>query len=228
MIRSLTLSLLILITVVSSAQQNADWGISAGASTYLGDLNPGNLLSSPGVVAGVFYRYNFHPRNSIRASLLTASLSGSDINSGNEFQIARGESFSGLITEMAGIYEFNFFPYSTTGRRWTSSPYLAGGLAICFISTGVNTYTPVIPFAFGYKVSFYKNMGLEFEYGFRKTFYDNFDGLIDPVDPGHNAWTHNNDWYTFASVSLTWKMFYRLMGCPAYEETKSYQKRRRR
>ena len=228
MIRTLTLSLVTLIAAVCSAQQSSDWGITAGASTYLGEINPGNLLSSPGIGAGAFYRHNFHPRQSIRVSLLTASLSGNDLNSGNEFQIARGASFSGIISEMAGVFEFNFFPYSTSGRRWNSTPYLAGGLAICFISTGVNTYVPAIPFAFGYKVNFYKNLGLEFEYGFRKTFYDNFDGLIDPIDPGQHAWTHNNDWYTFAGVSLTWKMFNRLMGCPAYEETKSYQKRRRR
>ena len=33
----------------------------------------------------------------------------------------------------------------------------------------------------GFKVNIYKNMGLEAEYGFRKTFYDNFDGLKDLV-----------------------------------------------
>jgi hypothetical protein len=228
MIRFIILSLLILVTAGSSAQQSSDWGITAGSTTYYGDINPGKIFSSPGVGAGAFYRYNFHPRHSFRASLITATLSGSDLNSDNTFYYERGESFSGIITEMAGIFEFNFFPYSTAGKRWGSSPYLAGGLAICFINTGVNTYSPVIPIAFGYKVNFYKNLGLEFEYGFRKTFYDNFDGLIDPVDEGHQAWTHNNDWYTFAGVSLTWKMFNRLMGCPAYDETKSYQKRRRR
>lgn len=228
MIRYLALSLVILTSVVSSAQQNADWGVTAGTSTYLGDINPDNIFHSPGIGAGLFYRHNFHPRQSLKVSFLTATLQGDDLKSGNEFQLARGESFSGMITELAGMFEFNFFPYSTTAKRWISSPYIAGGLGICFISTGVNTYVPVIPIAIGYKVNIHKNMGLEFEYGFRKTFYDNFDGLIDPVDPGHHAWTHNNDWYTFAGVSLTWKMFNRLMGCPAYEKTKSYQKRRRR
>jgi hypothetical protein len=210
------------------AQRNADWGISAGASTYIGDINPDGLFVLPSPAAGLFFRYNLHPRQSIRASIMGYGIRGDDLVSSNQFQIDRGNSFSGYIGEASVIFEFNFFPYSTStgGRKIGYTPYLAAGAGVAFINTVVFTYTPVIPISAGFKVNFYKNLGLELEYGFRKTFYDNFDGLIDPVDPDHRTWTHNNDWYTFAGVAFTWKMYNRLAGCPAYEE--QINKRRRR
>ena len=70
---------------------------------------------------------------------------------------------------------------------------------------------PVIPFSVGFKINVYKNMGLEVEYGFRKTFYDNFDGLQDLVAPSDFAWLHNNDWYSFAGFAFTWKIYSSLL-----------------
>ncbi|MDX9928886.1 MAG: DUF6089 family protein [Bacteroidales bacterium] len=206
-------------------QQTVDWGVSAGTTAYIGDINPDNLFVSPGMGAALFHRYNFHPRHSLRSSIMAGTLRGNDQDAENAFQTNRGDSFSGLIGELSTQVEFNFFPYRTDGQRWSYSPYIAGGIGVSFIGTEVFTYTPVIPFSLGFKLNIQKNLGLEIEYGFRKTFYDNFDGLTDPVDPGHHAWTHNNDWYTFAAVSFTWKMFNRLAGCPAYEEEKNYRRR---
>lgn len=226
MIRIIMLNIVLLLSATLLSQQRGDWGISAGAAGYLGEINPERMFSSPNVFVTLFYRYNIHPRHSLRASFSGASLGASDASSGNEFQMARGESFAGYIGEMAGMFEFNFFPYATTARRWTYTPFLAGGLGISFISTEVFTYTPVIPVSVGIKLTPHKNFGLEAECGFRKTFYDNFDGLVDPVGPDSGAWTHNNDWYTFAGITVTWKMFNRFAGCPAYEEMKVYNKRR--
>jgi hypothetical protein len=84
---------------------------------------------------------------------------------------------------------------------------------------------PVIPFTFGFKVNVYKNIGLEAEYGFRKTFYDNFDGLKDLVAPSDFGWIHNNDWYTFTGITVTWKIYNKLAGCPAYGDVNSKKKR---
>ena len=78
----------------------------------------------------------------------------------------------------------------------------------------------------GFKINLYKNLGLEAEYGFRKTFYDNFDGLNDFTDPEDYAWLHNNDWYSFAGICLTWKMYNKLAGCPAYDDVDRKRKRR--
>ncbi len=216
--------LIITTTQVIYGQRNADYGVSGGITSYIGDINPSRLMYSVQPAAGFFYRYNLHPRQSFRMLLMTGGLSGNDLDFNNSFQQTRGNSFSGFITEWSTQFEFNFFPYHTQGKRWKSSPYLAAGAGIVFINTTGITYTPVLPFTFGYKLNFYQNLGLEVEYGFRKTFYDNFDGLNDNIEPGDRIWYHNNDWYTFAGISFTWKIYSKLAGCPVYDDVRKKRK----
>jgi hypothetical protein len=96
---------------------------------------------------------------------------------------------------------------------------------LAIFNTVSMSYQPVIPFSFGFKVNIHKNLGLEVEYDFRKTFYDNFDGLKDLVAPSDYAWLHNNDWYTFAGIAVTWKIYNKLAGCPAYNDVQKKRKR---
>jgi len=217
-----------------SGQRSADYGVFAGVSSYLGDINPNRLLYSPLPAGGIFYRYNLHPRQALRANFFFGGIRANDLDFNNSFQRARAASFSGTVGEFALQFEFNFFPYSTEGKLWDYTPYFAAGAGIAFINTtssigSVNTnnftYVPDIPFSFGFKVNIYKNVGLEAEYGFRKTFYDNFDGLKDLVAPADFAWIHNNDWYTFTGIAVTWKIYSKLAGCPAYSDVDSKRKR---
>jgi hypothetical protein len=210
---------------IAEGQRNADYGLFAGVSSYLGDINPNKLLYAPLPAGGFFYRYNLHPRQAIRGSLILGGLRADDLDFKNSFQLSRGESFSGVIGELSAQFEFNFLPYSTQGRFWDYTPYLAAGAGVVFISSNTMTYQPVIPFSAGFKVNVYKNLGLEIEYGFRKTFYDNFDGLKDPVAPTDVAWTHNNDWYTFTGIAVTWKIYNKLVGCPAYSDVDGKRRR---
>jgi hypothetical protein len=221
----LWLFILICLTLPLKGQRNADYGAIAGVSSYIGDINPNRLMYSPLPMVGIFYRYNLNPRQALRTSLFIGGLRADDHDFNNSFQQARGASFSGGVGEWAAQFEFNFFPYSTLGRRWNYTPYLAAGLGIAFINTSVYTYVPVIPFSLGFKINIYKNLGLEAEYGFRKTFYDNFDGLNDFIDPSDYSWLHNNDWYSFAGIALTWKIYNRLAGCPAYMDVDARKKR---
>jgi len=77
-------------------------------------------------------------------------------------------------------------------------------------------------------------VGIEFEYGFRKTFTDKLDGLyeitdpVNPQSPVDHTWTHNNDWYSFMGISVTWKIYNRLLGCPAFAEMGKDNKRRKK
>ena len=219
------LLLLVVISLTLNGQRNSDYGVFGGVSSYIGDINPSRLLYSPLPAAGIFYRYNLHPRQSIRANLFIGGIRASDLDFNNDFQQARNASFSGVVGEWAMQFEFNFFPYATDGKRWNYTPYIAAGAGISFINTQVFTYVPVIPFSMGFKVNVYKNLGIEAEYGFRKTFYDNFDGLKDFVAAEDHGWIHNNDWYTFTGVSVTWKIYNNLAGCPAYNDVDSKRKR---
>jgi len=207
-----------------SGQRTSDYGVFTGTSSYIGDINPGKLLYSPDPAGGVYFRYNFHPRQALKASFYFGGLKANDLDFKNSFQQARAASFSGTVGEWAMQFEFNFFPYSTMGKRWDYTPYFAGGFGIAFINTKTFTYVLVIPITFGFKVNIYKNLGLEAEYGFRKTFYDNFDGLKDMVAPSDIAWIHNNDWYSFAGLAVSWKIYSKLAGCPAYADVDSKRK----
>jgi hypothetical protein len=227
------LSFLIL-SLSLSGQRISDYGVLAGVTSYLGDINPNRFLYSPLPAGGIFYRLNFNPREALRLDLLIGGIRGNDHDFKNAFQQARGATFSNTIGEMALQFEFNFLQYSTDGKQWDYTPYFAAGAGIVFVSSTVHSpglskniskYEPVIPFSFGFKINIHKNLGLEAEYGFRKTFYDNFDGLKDLVAKSDYAWLHNNDWYTFTGISLTWKMYNRLAGCPAYTDVDARKKR---
>jgi len=206
-------------------QRNADYGIFGGVASYIGDINTNRLFYSPGPAGGIFYRYNFNPRQAVRANLFAGGIQAADRDFNNDFQQARDTSFSGSVIDFGLQFEFNFLPYSTQMKKWNFTPYIAGGAGLSFINNNSPTYVPVIPFSLGFKINIHKNLGLEAEYGFRKTFYDNFDGLEDNVDPDHRAWLHNNDWYSFAGVSLTWKIFNKKLGCPAYSDLNQSRRR---
>jgi hypothetical protein len=217
--------LFLFLSLSLSGQRNSDFGFFAGVSSYIGDINPGRLLYAPLPAGGLFYRYNMNPRQALRTSLFVGGLHANDLDFHNGFQQTRAASFSGTVGEWALQFEFNFLAYSTQGKRWNFTPYFAAGAGIAFINTSTFTYVPVIPFSFGFKINIYKNLGLEAEYGFRKTFYDNFDGVKDLVAPSDFSWIHNNDWYTFTGIAFTWKIYNKLAGCPAYGEKNSKRKR---
>ncbi|HLN54919.1 MAG TPA: DUF6089 family protein [Bacteroidales bacterium] len=217
--------LLLFFPLAVQGQRNADFGISAGVTSYLGDINPNRLLYSPLPAGSLFYRYNFNPRQAIRGGIMVGGLSGNDLDFTNPFQQKRAASFSGFVGEAAIQFEFNFFPYSTEGKLLDYTPYLAGGLGIALDAAAGSGILPVLPFTLGFRINLLKNMGLEAEYGFRKTFYDNFDGLKEFVAPTDYALIHNNDWYSYTGISLTWKIMSKLAGCPAYDDVDSGRKR---
>jgi hypothetical protein len=214
------------LSITAAGQRNSDYGVFAGISTYMGDINPGRLLYSPSPASGFFYRFNLHPREALRGSIFFGGLKADDLDFDNSFQIARAASFSGMVGELAVQFEFNFLPFTTQGKLWDFSPYFAAGAGVAFINTHSVTFKPVIPFSVGFKANIYKNMGLEAEYGFRKTFYDNFDGLKDLVAPTDYGWLHNNDWFSFAGIGVTWKIYSRLAGCPAYGDVDGERRRK--
>jgi len=212
------------IPLVVFSQRKADYGIFGGVSSYLGDINMEKLLYSPRPAAGVFYRYNLHPRHSLRASLFAGGLAANDLDFDDPFRQNRAASFSGMAAEMALQFEFNFFPYATDGKKWNSTPYFAAGIGGAYINVNQDVvFCPVIPFSLGFKINIKKNLGLEAEYGFRKTFYDKFDGVENPT----YAWTHNNDWYSFTGICVTWKIFNKLANCHVYNNIDSKRKRKR-
>jgi len=220
--RTVILIISVILALPAMAQRTADYGFSLGATNYIGEINPVNVISSPGPAAQFFYRYNFNPRQAVRANLLGGSLRFS--NSTDLMKV--------FVGELGATYEYNFFPYSTMrSRRIDYTPYLAVGAAFSTVynQEAAKSFNPFlsIPFSAGIKVNVANNMGLELEYGFRKTFNDKFDGQTDEDNIGSQTWTHNNDWYSFLGVSITWKMYNKLAGCPAFAEMSKEKKRKK-
>ncbi len=213
--RPITIAILIILALPALPQRSADYGVSAGVITYLGEQNPLNAFFKPGPAMQLFYRYNFNPRQAVRANLLGG------------YMTPLG-SFAG---ELGATYEYNFFPYSTfRSRHIDYSPYIAGGAA--FSMAGKSGPFLSVPFSAGFKVNVANQVGVEIEYGFRKTFTDKLDGQFEITDSGgepvDKTWTHNNDWYSFLGVSVTWKIYNRLAGCPAFAEMGKDKNRKRR
>lgn len=223
--RILSVILLSFLFVAGNSQQNADYGVYGGISTYFGDINHSKLFYAPLPSAGFFYRYNLHPRQSVKFSLYHGMFSADDADFNNDFQQTRMSSFNGNVTELVSQFEFNFFSYSTMGKRWEFSPYFATGIGVSLFDSQEFSVQPVIPLTIGFKVNIHKNMGLELEHGFRKTFYDNFDGLKDNVSPDDYALLHNNDWYCFSGISFTWKIYNRSVNCATYFDVNGNRKR---
>lgn len=213
--KAIILILAILTALPAMAQRSADYGASAGIITYLGEENPLNLFYQPGPAAQFMYRYNFNPRQAVRANLLGGYIL----------------PLKAPLTELGVTYEFNFFPYSTFRSRHVDyTPYIAAGAALSVVDFAVPF--PSVPFSAGFKINVANQVGIEFEYGFRKTFTDELDGLYEIVDATGNqvdhTWTHNNDWYSFMGISVTWKIYNKLLGCPAFAEMEKGNKRRKR
>ena len=213
--RPITIAILIILALPALPQRSADYGVSAGVITYLGEQNPLNAFFKPGPAMQLFYRYNFNPRQAVRANLLGG------------YMTPLG-SFAG---ELGATYEYNFFPYSTfRSRHIDYSPYIAGGAALSM--AGKSGPFLSVPFSAGFKVNVANQVGVEIEYGFRKTFTDKLDGQFEITDSGgepvDKTWTHNNDWYSFLGVSVTWKMYNKLAGCPAFAEMGKDKNRKRR
>ena len=215
-----------LLALPALSQRTADYGVSLGMVNYIGDLNPLNVFYKPGPAAQFFYRYNFNPRQAVRANLIAGYLS----------------PLGAPLGELGATYEFNFFPYSTFRSRTVDyTPYIAAGAAFSAVhnqvnlSDGTKSFHPFfsIPFSAGIKVNVANHIGVEFEYGFRKTFYDKFDGQYEVMTPGDSpapvdqSWIHNNDWYSFMGISVTWKWYNKLAGCPAFAEMGKEKKRKR-
>jgi len=212
--------LFLLVPVLTSAQQNADIGVFGGTAYYLGDINPGRHFYRPSISFGILYRYNVNSRWAIRANGYVADLSGSDLDFPGRLNPDRPFSprnFQTSLLDLALQTEFNFLPYIPTAGKWQYSPYITAGIAGSMVMgsdvDAVNTLT--IPFGIGVKVNLTSRLSTGAEWGFRKTFSDTIDGIENPS--GTTSIIHNNDWYSFMGIFITYKFFNFAAECPAYK-----------
>lgn len=211
--------ILMLASGMTLAQPNANFGVFAGTAYYMGDINPGRHFYRPKISYGALYRFNINTRYSLRANAYVADLSGSDLDFPERLHPDRPynpATFSTSLLDLALQLEFNFLPYTPTIGKWAYTPYISTGIAGDLImGSTVDAQNHLsFPFGIGLKVNLTSRLSAGAEWSFRKAFYDGVDGQENPS--GKSSLIHNNDWYSFAGIFITFKFFNFVADCPAY------------
>ena len=220
---------LVLPTLLAHGQvflPNIDAGFFAGASYYMGDVNPRRQFYRPGLSLGGLAKFNLTEFHTVRANAFWGQLSGDDLDFNNEYQQIRSHRFETTLLDVNIGYEFNFRPYIVKRRTKAHTPYLfvaVGYSLIMSSTTDVAKSHLSIPFGAGYKYRINDRFAIGAQWGWRKTFDDTIDGLFSPGMEEATAVTHNNDWYSFAGVYLTLKIFEKGYKCPGVKEPNSFK-----
>jgi opacity protein-like surface antigen len=215
------LSVFLLISCNSAfSQRAAQVGIFAGTAYYMGDINPNRHFYRPSLSLGFLYRYNLNARYAVKASANYGQFSGSDLDFPKLLHPDRPMSPASFQTSLIDVslqVEFNFLPFTTGIANWAYTPYISTGIsgALILSSDRASENMLNLPFGIGVKVNLTKRMTAGAEWSFRKSFNDKLDGLENPS--GVYSVLHNNDWYSFLGVIITYKFFNFAVDCPVYK-----------
>jgi len=204
--KKLLFALLLTLTCGTAAKaQYSEIGLLGGISFYMGDLNPDMPFKDVRPAGGLFYRYNFNDRFSLRAAAHIAYIVGYDANSTNAAQLERNLSFESWLFDFSVTGEFNFFKYAPGDMRHWITPFLFGGISVFKFNPRAElngemwelqplgtegqgtTFYPdrqkyslfnaAIPFGLGLKVNLSKTFSVGLEWGMRYTFTDYLDDV---------------------------------------------------
>jgi len=193
---------------------NTEAGGFLGTSYYLGDINSRRQFYAPGISVGGLLKHNFTEHHILRAGAYLGKLKGNDLDFRNEYQQMRANSFDCTVLDCSVGYEFNFSPYVINRFEKKHSTFIFASVGYSLklsSSTGIASNHVTIPFGVGYKYRLSKIVTIGCEWGMRKAFSDKIDGI---VKPGDSSLLHNNDWYSFAGIFMTFRVFEARAVCP--------------
>ncbi len=110
--------------------QQGEFGITAGAAHYFGDLNTRARLNRPKPALGLFFRKQFGNYIGLRIAAHYAQVGYSDVYSKNDYQRTRNLSFNANIWELALQGDFNFFKFLPNTASYLFTPYVTVGVGI--------------------------------------------------------------------------------------------------
>lgn len=188
-----------------SSAQTLEIGLFGGGSYYVGEMNPTIPFKNTKLAYGAIARYNINRRWAVRLSFQRGDVTGVDTKTGRVVEQDYG--FQTTVNDIAAVAEFNFMEYFTGSNKNFFTPYIFGGFGY-FLSENANSVT--IPFGAGIKYSVSERIGLGLEWGMRKTFTDELDGVnsleyqtgVENGADDNSTW----DWYSFAGLTITYKI----------------------
>lgn len=224
----LTVCILIFLNSLTPAQsQTSEFGIIAGTSYYMGDINHDRLFYSPQLAYGILYRKTINDHNNYRVQISKHSISGNDADFPSGYQQDRMHSFSNDIYELGLQYEFNFFPFNLQ-KRLSLTSYITTGASVVLIIAPNQHFSPSFPIGIGFKYGIGKRLTVGAEWTYKYAFTDNLDLLPpntqDPsLSPPENKQVNNqssNDWYSLAGIIISYNFASTKKWCPAYDRKK--------
>jgi hypothetical protein len=196
-VKQISLSVLMLLSMISSAQ-NWEFGGLIGGSYYFGDVTNEPSIQQVRYSGGIFARYHLSERLSLRGNFIYARIVGIDSLSSSDFQINRNLNFFTDIYECSFQAEFNLLEDLTRGRRIKNRvvPYLFAGLGgfyfvpqtnylgktwnLAQLQTSGTAYSQVaacIPLGIGVRCYMTPNWLIGLEVGARYTTTSNLDDI---------------------------------------------------
>ena len=98
------------------------------------------------------------------------------------------------------------------------SPFIFIGIGGYYLIGSAGFENPItIPFGLGIKYNIFERLTLGLQWSYQKTFSDQIDGVINIQDANNTPVIHNDDWYSFCGVFLTYKLFKDKIDCPIYK-----------
>lgn len=219
--RKLIIVVLLCPCIWVAAQRNANLGIIGGIAYYMGDINPGRHFYNPSPAIGAIYRVNINPRFAIRANAYYTTVSGSDSDFPDLLHPDRpyDVTFSTSLLDLNLQTEFNFLPFTPNVGKFNYTPYVSAGLGFTMAMAGGDgtgaQHHLTFPFGIGAKLNISRRISTGIEWSFRKAFSDLIDGQENPT--GVQSPVHNNDWYSYLGVFITYKFLNFAADCPAYD-----------
>ena len=193
-------------------------GPQAGASYYMGDINPTLPFAMADLEFGGVVRFNYDTRWTFRAdySYVTVKASDEQIKWRPERQL----NFTSKIHDVSLVGEFNFLEYYTGNPKRNVSPYIFAGISVFHYTTFADVDGTMvdlsdylteaaptdpkwydkffgktsaigisIPFGMGVKFALSKHMAATVEWRMQKTFTDYLDDIATVYPEQHAIYT---------------------------------------
>jgi hypothetical protein len=108
-----------------------EFGITLGASNYMGDLSKLVAPKETKPMGGIICRFNYSDFITLRGTAAYGIISAHDSNySDDAYRARRNLSFRSPVIEFSGTIEYNILGFGETQRGTPSSPYLFAGIGV--------------------------------------------------------------------------------------------------